>query len=327
MGRWWPFRKARLGWLDGSTMGTSYTVKFVAGLGQRSEAGLQSLRQAIDDCLAGVVRRMSPWLADSEISRFNAHHESSPFPLSNETFHVLQRAMQISEESRGAFDATVGPLVNLYGFGRGPFRVALPTDEELQPVRERVGYRMLELDSAAGTVRKKRTDIQCDLSGIAKGFAVDRVAALLDKHEITDYVVEIGGEVRARGHNPDGRAWQIAIEQPIPEARAVHRVVGLTNQSVATSGDYRVCYMRDGRRISHTIDPRTGRPVLHDVASVTVVCPECELADGWATALTVLGPEEGCRLSEEKQLAALFLVRLGDNQFVERLTPAFREVL
>lgn len=186
---------------------------------------------------------------------------------------------------------------------------------------------MLELDATARTVRKARPDVHCDLSGIAKGFAVDQVAILLEGHGITDYAVEIGGEVRSRGQNPEGRIWQVAIERPAADHRVVHRVIGLADRSVATSGDYRICYMREGRRISHTIDPRTGQPVGHDLASVTVVCPQCELADGWATALMVLGPRDGYRLADEKALAALFLVRRGEDAFEELITPAFRELI
>jgi thiamine biosynthesis lipoprotein len=304
-------------------MGTSYTVKLV-GSASRTDAGRAALLQAeIDERLAGVCRLMSPFLADSELSRFNRHGGDSPFRVSDETFHVFQRAIQIGDESQGAFDITVGPIANLYGFGADPFRVNLPSDAELEPLRARVGYRMLELDPAAKTVRKKHPEIRCDLSGIAKGYGVDRIAAELDAHEIGDYMVEIGGEVRVRGRNPEGGPWRIAVERPVPEGRVVHRVVGLLNRSVATSGDYRVCYVRDGKRISHTIDPRTGRPVEHDLASVTVIHGDCESADAWATALMVLGPEAGCEFAERKGLPALFLVRQGDESIVEKATSSF----
>lgn len=326
MFHWLRARRWRLGRLTGDALGSRYTVKLATDR-MLGEDELVSLQGLVEACVDRVNRLMSPWRTDSEVARFNRHSEDSPFALSAEVFRVLQHAVRIGEESGGAFDVTIGPMVNLYGFGRDALRLTWPGEEELESMRGRVGYRLLELDEAARSVRKRRPDVQCDLSGIAKGFAVDEVAAGLEARGIGHYVVEIGGEVRARGRNPEGRAWQIAIERPLAEQRVVQRVVSLDAQAAATSGDYLVCYMREGRRISHTIDPRTLRPVEHGLACVTVICPRCACADAWATALMVLGPVDGYRLAEEKGLAVLFQVRQSEECFVESFTSAFGELL
>lgn len=316
------FWRRRLDTLTGETMGTRYTIKYL----HRGEAGVQerdSLQAAVEAVLGSVQRGMSIFLPDSELARFNRHGEGSPFPMSADTFHVFQRAIQIGQESGGAFDITVGPIAGLYGFGPDPFRVNLPSDEELALLRSCVGHEMLELDAAARTVRKMRADVRCDLSAIAKGHGVDRVSAILDQRAIADYMVEIGGEVRARGCNREGRPWQIAIERPVPDRSEVHRVIPLMNRAIATTGDYRVFYVKEGKRISHTIDPRTGRPVEHSLASVTVIGDDCESADAWATALMVLGPEEGGVLADRRGMAAMFLIRGQDGTIEERTTGSF----
>ncbi|HOW69935.1 MAG TPA: FAD:protein FMN transferase [Phycisphaerae bacterium] len=303
-------------------MGTAYTVKY-AGRGRPVPGDLESLQEAVEGALRSVQQGMSVYLPDSELSRFNRHEDGSPFPMSAETFHVFRRAIQIGEESGGAFDITVGPIVNLYGFGPDPFRVNLPSEEELVALRPSIGYQKLELDSAAGTIRKRHSKVRCDLSAIAKGYGADRVAAVLDRRGMGDYMVEVGGEVRVRGCNLEGQPWRIAIERPVADDVEIHRVVPLIDQAIATTGDYRVFYIRDGKRISHTIDPRTGRPVGHSLASVTVIADDGESADAWATALMVLGAEEGGALAERRKMAALFLSRGEDGRILERATAAF----
>ena len=316
------FRKPRLSTLSGETMGTGYTIKCVTRGGMKAEA-LEHVRSAVEGELRSVQRGMSVFLPDSELSRFNRHEDGSPFQMSAEMFHVLQRAVQIGEESGGAFDVTVGPIVGLYGFGPDPFRVTLPSEDELAALRSRVGHPMLELDPTARTIRKKHAEVRCDLSAIAKGYGADRVAAILDRRGITDYMVEIGGEVRARGCNLEKKRWRIAIERPVPDTCEIHRVVPVVDQAIATSGDYRIFYLRDGKRISHTIDPRTGRPVEHSLASVTVIADDCESADAWATALLVLGSEEGRALAERRGMAAMFLTRREDGTIEERTAGLF----
>ncbi|MBN1512300.1 MAG: FAD:protein FMN transferase [Phycisphaerae bacterium] len=306
-------------------MGTTYTVRFRKPEGRPwPQAETDGLARRIETCLADVNARMSTYQPDSEVSQFNQSPADVPFALSPETFEVFEAALAVSVQSAGAFDVTVGPLVNAYGFGPPPEPPEPPTAEELETLRQRVGYRLLVPDLQARTIRKTRADVYCDLSGIAKGYGVDRVAAVLEAEGLTDYMVEIGGEVRAAGRNPEGRVWRIGIERPTRDGRrVVMRAVELADRSLATSGDYRNYYVADGRVYSHMIDPRTGRPVEHALASVTVVDSRAMVADAWATALMVLGPDEGYNLAEARGMAALFLVRSAEEDIVERATSAF----
>ena len=235
---------------------------------------------------------------------------------------VFALARDVSAASEGAFDITVAPVVDAWGFG--PRKVhRVPTDAEVGELEARVGWRMLALDARAGAVTKARADVRADLSGIAKGFAVDEAARALDALGIADYMIEAGGEVRTRGHNAEGRPWQIAIELPDAMPQRPHVVVPLAGLSMATSGDYRIFFERDGRRYCHEIDPGTGRPIANGLASVSVVAPECGYADAMATALIVLGPEKGYALAAAQHLAAHFIVRGADGRLADLATPAF----
>jgi len=304
----------------GPTMGTSYTVK-IAG-GPMAAAGGTAARDAVDEALAAVVRAMSTYAPDSELSRFNRHAAKTPFPLSADTMAVFALAREVSAASNGAFDITVAPVVDAWGFG--PDKTPRVLDAaEIGQLETRVGWRMLALDTRAGTVAKARPDIRADLSGIAKGFAVDQAARALDALGIADYMVEAGGEVRTRGHNAEDRPWQIAIELPDAMPQRPHLVVPLAGRSMATSGDYRIYFERDGQRYCHEIDPGTARPIANGLASVSVVAPECGYADAMATALIVLGPEKGYALAAAQNIAAHFIVRATDGRLVDRSTPAF----
>ena len=320
--------KVRMGELAGETMGTTYSVKVVTQGWKFGARQQQALHAEVDACLEDVNRRMSTWRPDSELSRFNQHLDDTPFKFSDETFHVMQRAIQISEQTGGAFDVTVGPIVNAYGFGPDSRPIDPPSDEKLQELKKRVGYRLVRLDPLAHTARKMRPDVYCDLSAIAKGYGVDQVARLLDGRGIAGYMVEVGGEVRARGHNAEGRPWRIAIEKPTDRGRAIHRIVGLTDKAMATSGDYHNYYMADGVRICHEIDPRTGHAIRNNLASVSVIGDDCETADALATAFMVLGTDDGYQFAERNGIAALFLVRQqgGDGEFLEKMTPAFKAI-
>jgi FAD:protein FMN transferase len=307
----------------GATMGTYYSVKVAAvGLG---EARLAEVQATIERELDDVDSKMSTWLEDSELSRFNRHAETTPFALSAATFEVLSAALEVARLAGGAYDVTVAPLVDAWGFGAEVERPD-PSAEEIGRLLERVGYDQLELDAGASTVRKSRPDVHCDLSSIAKGYAVDRVAEALAALGFGDVWVEVGGEVRAAGRNAEGRIWRLGIERPRLEPGTLQRIMPLDGAAVATSGDYRNYRERDGARISHIIDPRTGSPVRHRLASVSVVSARCMIADAWATALMVLGPEDGEQLARRESLAVLFLVREGEG-FGEIMTPAFEALL
>ncbi len=306
----------------GATMGTYYSVK-VAAVGLPDER-LDAVRAMIEGELEDVNAKMSTWIEDSELSRFNRHAATTPFEVSAATFEVVQAALELARLSGGAYDVTVGPLVDAWGFGAGTDRLEL-SDEEIQGLVASVGYDHLELDAEARTLRKRRPDLSCDLSSIAKGYAVDRVAEALLAAGFADLWVEVGGEVRAAGRNAEGRVWRLGIERPALEPGALQRIVPLDGGAVATSGDYRNYRERDGARISHIIDPRSGLPVRHPLASVSVVHRKCMTADAFATALMVLGPDEGWQLAMREGLAVLFLVRDGEG-FSERMTPAFEDL-
>jgi thiamine biosynthesis lipoprotein len=303
----------------GPTMGSSYTVKIVErGL---SAAGQAAAHAAVVAALEEVEWKMSTYRPDSELSRLNRHAAERPLGVSPALAQVLARSAEVSAASNGAFDVTIGPLVNAWGFGP-PGRTRLPSAEEIAELRERVDWRSIALDPAIGTARKARPDAYVDLSGIAQGFGADRVAAALEAHGFGDFLVDVSGEVRAQGVNAEGVPWRIGIERPDAPDRMPHLVVPLAGQALATSGDYRNWFEHDGRRYSHEIDPALGAPVTHRLASVSVVHADCALADAWATALFVLGPERGLAAAEREGLAAYFITR-APGGFVEHQTPAF----
>lgn len=307
----------------GQSMGTSYSVRIA---GTSLDKGLEkAAAEAVEAALRGVVSRMSTYDDASEVGRFNRHGSTAPFAMSSQTLAVLARAQEVARLSGGAFDATVAPLVGAWGFGAGASaRGGLPGPEALAVP---VGWQGLVLDADAGTARKQDPALQVDLSGIAKGYAVDRASQALEALGVDRYMVEAGGEVRTRGLNDEGRPWQIAVERPDAWPQQAHRVVPLSGLSMATSGDYRQFYEQDGRRISHEIDPQGRAPIDGRVASVTVVHEECMFADAMATALIVMGQERGMALASLRNVAALFIVREPGGALRDLATPAFEALV
>jgi thiamine biosynthesis lipoprotein len=317
---WWLAPEEAV--IGGPTMGTTWSVRLDSR--GRTREDLVQAQAVIERSLAQVNRLMSTWQEESELSRFNRHASTEPFGVSAETFQVLELALQVGERSGGAFDVTVKPLVAAWGFGAGARAPGQgPDAAELAALRGRVGLDLLELDASKSTLRKRRPDVECDLSAIAKGFAVDQVVQALEALGWGAFLVEVGGEVGARGERPAGGPWRVGIERPDSLARAVHARVELFDQAMATSGDYRNFYEQDGKRLAHIIDPRSGRPVQHVLASVSVVHRRAVLADAWATALSVLGPEAGFALAEREGLAGYFLVRRQDGSLESRATRAY----
>lgn len=307
----------------GETMGTTYEVKVVAeGIGEERRV---ELADAIVGVLDEVNGKMSTWLKESEVSRLNRVGAREPFAVSPETFEVLALSKKLVGETRGAFDMTVGPLVDAWGFGPAGRQAEPPGEEELAGLLERTGSELLDLDAASLTVTKGLDQLRVDLSGVAKGYAVDRISEALAEAGAGRHMVEVGGEVRTRGLNQQAGPWRIAIQMPDLGGQRHELVVPLSDLAMATSGDYRNYYEVAGRRVSHTIDPRTGRPIEHNLASVSVVATDCARADGLATGLNVLGPE-GVSLAEELGVAAYFLFREADGEFSRRMTPAFAEL-
>ncbi len=327
--RWWSTRESAAPAqvdLSGRALGTTWSV--VLNPTGHTAPDPEPVHDAIEAQLATVDRLMSTWRPDSEVSRFNEHRSLAPFPLSPATLSVLRLARQVSEATDGAFDVTVGPLVAAWGFGaRGRAPGGGPDPAEIRRLREQVGFRLVDLAPARGVARKRHPEVACDLSGVAKGFVVDEIARALGDLGWSDFLVEVGGEVRVSGQRAGGESWRVGIERPDPSGRVVHAIVSLEDLAMATSGDYRSFY-RDGDRIrSHIVDPRSGHPVEHGLASVSVVHREAALADAWATALLVLGPERGFARAEADGLGAYFIVRTGDATFASRATSTFPEVV
>jgi thiamine biosynthesis lipoprotein len=313
-----PFAQAEF---SGKTMGFMYHIKVVTPKAL-PVADQESLHGAAFAALDAVDRRMSTYKPESELSRFNALQSTQPFAVSRELIDVLLKARETSEFSDGAFDVTVGPLVNAWGFGPLKQR-GIPRAAEIAQLKRRVGYRLLVIDAEHLTVAKGRPDVYVDLAAIASGYGVDQAAQALEAHGVTDYMVEAGGEVRTRGHNADGKPWQVAIVRPDASPQQPYLIVPLSGAALSTSGDYRNFFEKEGKRYSHHIDPATGYPVEHNLASVSVVMPHSVDAKRHAAALCVVGPDKGYRLAEEKKLAAYFIIRELDGNFTVRETPAF----
>jgi thiamine biosynthesis lipoprotein len=304
----------------GPTMGSTYTVK-IAGASLSPPARTQA-QDAVHAALSAVDAAMSTHRADSELSRFNRHGAATPFALSRDTFAVLALAQEVSTRTGGAFDVTVAPVVDAWGFGPGRhYRVVDAL--EIARLERRVGHDALALDRASSSAAKARPDVGADLSGIAKGFGIDRAAHALDALGLEHYMIEAGGEVRTRGRNAEGQPWRIAIEQPDAVPQRARRVVPLSGLSIATSGDYRIWFERDGRRYCHEIDPARGRPIDNGVASVSVVADDCAFADAMATALMVMGEARGLAFAAATGLAAHFIVREAGGRLRDASSPAF----
>jgi thiamine biosynthesis lipoprotein len=308
----------------GQTMGTGFTVKIVD---PPPTVSTEALEEEIAARLGQINGWMSTYDSDSELSRLNRFEQPEWFEVSAETASVIDEALRVGRLTDGAFDVTVGPLVNLWNFGpvrRDTDRV--PPSDEIDEVRARTGLEKVEVRLSPPAVRKLRGDVSIDLSGIAKGYAVDEIAGLLERSGVENYMVDVGGEVKARGRNPKGKPWQIAIESPVAGTREIHKVIPLDRLAVATSGDYRNYFEQEGIRYAHVIDPRSGSPITHKLASVSVLDPSCMRADGLATGLMVLGPEAGYNLALREELPVLFLVK-SETGFVERMTPQFEQVI
>lgn len=290
--------------LHGPTMGTRWS----ASVDAEPTVDMSALRQALAAAVEQVDQQMSPWKPDSDLSRLNRAIADQWVPLPAETLEVLARAQDICRLSGSAFNPAVGGLVDAWGFGASRDS---PDPAAIRAARQAGGppiHQWLELDSAAGCARK-HAPMQLDLCGIAKGYAVDRMAAVLQRHGVARALVALDGELRALGCQADGHPWSVALESPQPGVRAVHGVIELSDLAVATSGDYRRWVRVGPAHVSHTMDGRRAAPVANAVASVTVLAADCMSADAWATALLVAGPEEGLAMAQRMGLEALFLLR------------------
>jgi len=306
--------------IQGEALGTTWTVKSSEPASDEAE---QAVRMVVNDALQLVDEQMSTYRPDSNLMKLNAATASDGFEVPEQLGEVLTEALVVSSASRGAFDVTIGPAVRAWGFGPDKTRTS-PSADVLKALSVHVGSDKLRLDGKQ--VHKAHPALEIDLSAIAKGYAVDLIAERLAADGRANLMVEVGGEIVARGSNPAGHPWRLGIETPTSAGREVLKVVSLNNAAMATSGDYRNYYEVDGKRVSHLIDPRSMRPIEHNLASVTVVHSRCSTADAWATALSVLGEDEGFSLAEAQGLQAFFIVREADGSFSTKSTSSFQSL-
>jgi len=322
--------------IHGQTMGTTYMVKVVKNDHTDSslkDGAAEKITSGIESLLNKVNQQMSTWLKNSEISRFNRFQDSDWFDVSLDLAEVVNAALQVSKKSNGAFDVTAGPIVNLWGFGPqnndNSISGQIPSDEQINNAMTKIGYQKLSVRLSPPALRKEVSGIYCDLSAIAKGYGVDKTGEYLESLGFKDYLVDIGGEVRTGGNRPDGQPWRIAIASPNPLGTSSYqKVIQLRNIAMATSGDYFNYFEKDGVRYSHTIDPTTGKPITHKLASVTVIHNSCMIADAMATAIDVLGPIKGYELALKENLPVFLIIRSQEkDKFIEKETPPFADYL
>jgi FAD:protein FMN transferase len=307
--------------LSGATQGTTYHITVVA---EQRSADATLLQKKIEGRLSEIDHALSNYNADSDLSRFNRAPVDEWFALSPDLHRVLKTSQAISIDSDGAFDITIAPLVELWGFGAFKSE-RIPAAAEIIEAKRLVDFRNLELDADVARARKK-SELRIDVNGIAQGYTVDRLAELLSAQGYRNFLIEVGGELRLVGHNARAEPWRIGIEKPADGFGAVEQAMRGSNIGITTAGDYHDYFERNGQRYSHTIDPATGRPITHRLASVTVIAASAEYADGIDTVLEVLGPERGYRFAEQRHIAAYFIMRT-DEGFVVRYTPEFARYL
>jgi thiamine biosynthesis lipoprotein len=300
----------------GPTMGSHYSLKYLAGEGTPGPAALKA---EVEGLLAEVDRQMSTWRGDSDLSEFNRLPAGSCRAMPQPVLDLVRFGGELNADSEGAFDLTLEPLLDLWGFGPQSRGEQLPSAEQIAEARQRIGHRHLRVD---GEQLCKDVAVQLDLNSIAAGYTVERIAARLAELGVRSYLLDVTGEVRAAGQKPGGLPWRIAIEAPRDDRQVAQKVLALDGLGVSTSGDYRNYFEKDGKRYSHTLDPHSGAPITHRLASVTVVDPSTLRADGLSTLLMVLGPERGYVFAERRDIAAFFVIR-SDNGFASRATAAF----
>jgi thiamine biosynthesis lipoprotein len=309
--------------LTGRTMGTTYSVTLVTG----AFGSVSGLKGTIDRRLEEINRAISPYLKESEISRFNRYREVGvEFPISDDFMRVMRTAARLYALSDGAWDGTVGPLVDLWGFGRGGNPGRVPGPEAVAALLADVGFDQIEIRD--GALVKRRAAVSLDLSSVGQGYGVDQIVAVLRAAGFTDFLVEVGGEIYGAGTRPDGRAWRVGISRPVAGARPddIHHVVAVRDQAFSTSGDYRQFFVQHGVRYSHHIDPATGYPVRTGPVSVSILAPEsCTFVDGLGTAVLVLGLEKGLALIERLDgVAGLLVVERADGSLQDYLSTRMR---
>ena len=309
--------------LNGLTMGTTYSVKINA---DNAFVEKNKISDGIDEILSEINQSMSTYIKESELSNINFSTVSDWQSISDDLFEVIDHAINVSLKTNGAFDITIAPLVNLWGFGPDKLQNKIPTDEIIELTKKNTGYKKISIDKSLKKISKLDPNLHIDLSGIAKGFAVDKIARYLDKRGFKNYLVEIGGELIGKGLNKDNQIWQIGIENPDNNSDTIKRIVRLKDMAMATSGNYMNYFEKDGVRYSHTINPVTGKPIKHKLASVTVLDNSAMNADALATAFMVLGSEKALSLADNLEIAIYLIIKEG-KRFEEKYNDYFMPYL
>ncbi len=309
---------------EGKTMGTFYRVS----LASPPPAALVGLQEQISRLLDHDNHELSTYQQDSVLSRFNQYNGTAPQPISAGMADLISTALRIGAKTGGAMDITVGPLVNLWGFGPDKQPVSMPTQAQIDLARQRVGLRHLRLteDVDGQWLQKDLPDLYVDLSTLGEGYATDHLAALMERRGITRYLVSVGGAVISRGLSPQDKPWRVAIQKPTDQAVEAQAIVDLQGHGISTSGSYRNYYELQGKRLSHIIDPATGRPIDHKLVSATVIATTAMEADGWDTGLMVLGTEKAQALAQQQGLA-VYLITKTERGFAAWMSPQFKSFI
>lgn len=310
--------------IEGKTMGTFYRVS-LAGVDNRREA---ALRQQIEAQLAEDDHQLSTYKEDSVLSQFNQYQGNVPQPISAGMADAIVTSLRIGQKTSGAMDITVGPLVNLWGFGPKKQPIKTPSDAQIDAARGEIGLQHLKViqQGDGQYLQKDLPGMYVDLSTVGEGYATDHLARLIESNGISNYLVSVGGAVVSRGDNAKGKPWQVAIQKPTDKETAVQAIVDLQGMGISTSGSYSNYYELDGKRLSHIIDPATGHPITHKLVSATVIAPTALEADGWDTGLMVLGTKKAMALAEKEHLAVYLITKKGDS-FEVHMTPQFKAYL
>ena len=305
-------------YITGKTMGTTYSVS-VWG---KTELTQQELQSRIDLRLQDINNTASTWIKTSEITKFNTEENTLTHKVNPFLIHTILQSQEIHTKSKGAFDMTIGKLISLWGFDAEGRVTKAPSTKTLRHTLTSIGADKIIVNANTLTISKTNEDLKINLSAIAKGGGVDAIAYLLQELGFTNFLVEIGGEVFASGTKIDGASWRVGIETPNATSGQITKIIPLTNQGLATSGDYRNYFEEQGRRYSHIINPQTGKPIKHKLASASVLHDSTAMADGWATAMMVLGEEQGMKIAKQENIAVFMLVRDGDT-FKTLTSPAW----
>jgi len=310
--------------LEGKTMGTFWRVSVMNVDKNRAE----ELRTKIQTRLDADDQLLSTWKNDSALMRFNHSRSTAPWPVSEAMADIVTESLRVGHKTRGAMDVTVGPLVNLWGFGPDKQPVKTPDQAQIDDARGRTGLQHLSVINRYGQqyLQKDIPELYVDLSTVGEGYAADHLAALMAEEGIPRYLISVGGALASRGMNASGQPWRVAIQKPTDEQNAVQAIVDINGHGISTSGSYRNYYELDGKRISHVIDPETGRPITHSLVSVTVIASTALEADAWDTGLMVLGPEKAKEIVRQENLAVYMITREGDG-FKTWMSPQFKSYL